>query len=133
RAAAAAATGGVARCCWVGGGAARTLPVPMLTVINGGAHAQTSIDFQESMLVPVGASSFAEALRIGSACFQALKSLLHRRGLATAVGDEGGFAPDLPSADVAIEAILEAAAAAGHADRVAIALDTASPEFFHRA
>jgi enolase len=127
---AAAANAGVPLYRWLGGGGARTLPVPMLNVINGGAHAQNSIDFQEFMLVPVGASSFAEALRIGSECFQALKSLLHRRGLATAVGDEGGFAPDLPSAAVAIEAILEAAASAGHAERIAIAIDPAATEFF---
>jgi len=127
---AAAANAGVPLYRWLGGGGARTLPVPMLNVINGGAHAQNSIDFQEFMLVPVGASSFAAAVRIGSECFQALKSLLHGRGLATAVGDEGGFAPDLPSADAAIEAILEAVAAAGHADEVAIALDPAATELF---
>jgi enolase len=114
----------------LGGEDGRTLPVPMLNVINGGAHAQNSIDFQEFMLVPAGASSFAEALRIGAETFHALKSLLHERGLATAVGDEGGFAPDLPSAEVAIEAVLEAAGRAGHRDRVAIALDPASSEFF---
>jgi enolase len=114
----------------LGGEEGRTLPVPMLNVINGGAHAQNSIDFQEFMLVPAGASSFAEALRIGAETFHALKALLHERGLATAVGDEGGFAPDLPSAEVAIEAVLEAADRAGHRDRVAIALDPASSEFF---
>ena len=114
----------------LGGEDGRTLPVPMLNVINGGVHAQNSIDFQEFMLVPAGASSFAEALRIGAETYHALKALLHERGLATAVGDEGGFAPDLPSAEVAIEAILEAAGRAGHADRVAIALDPASSEFF---
>ncbi len=114
----------------LGGEEGRTLPVPMLNVINGGVHAQNSIDFQEFMLVPAGASSFAEALRIGAETYHALKALLHERGLATAVGDEGGFAPDLPSAEVAIEAILEAAGRAGHGDRVAIALDPASSEFF---
>jgi enolase len=114
----------------LGGEEGRTLPVPMLNVINGGAHAQNSIDFQEFMLVPAGASSFAEALRIGAETFHALRALLHERGLATAVGDEGGFAPDLPSAEVAIEAVLEAAERAGHRDRVAIALDPASSEFF---
>jgi len=114
----------------LGGEEGRTLPVPMLNVINGGVHAQNSIDFQEFMLVPAGASSFAEALRIGAETYHALKALLHERGLATAVGDEGGFAPDLPSAEVAIEAILEAAVRAGHGDRVAIALDPASSEFF---
>jgi enolase len=115
---------------WLGGAEGRTLPVPMLNVINGGAHAQNSIDFQEFMLVPVGASSFSEALRIGCETFHALRSLLHERGLATGVGDEGGFAPDLPSAETAIEAILEAAERAGHRDRVAIALDPAASEFF---
>ena len=114
----------------LGGEEGRTLPVPMLNVINGGVHAQNSIDFQEFMLVPAGASSFAEALEIGAETFHALKALLHERGLATAVGDEGGFAPDLPSAEVAIEAVLEAAGRAGHRDRVAIALDPASSEFF---
>ena len=114
----------------LGGEEGRTLPVPMLNVINGGVHAANSIDFQEFMLVPAGATSFAEALQIGAETYHALKSLLTKRGLATAVGDEGGFAPDLPSAEVAIEAILEAAENAGHRDRVAIALDPASSEFF---
>jgi enolase len=115
----------------LGGDDARTLPVPMMNVINGGVHAQNSIDFQEFMLVPGGADSFAEALRIGSETFHALKDVLHERGLATGVGDEGGFAPDLGSSVEAIEAILEAAARAGHRERVAIALDPASTEFFH--
>jgi enolase len=114
----------------LGGDDARTLPVPMLNVINGGAHAQNSIDFQEFMLVPLEVPSFAEALRIGSETFHALKNLLHERGLATAVGDEGGFAPDLPSTEAAIESILEAAGRAGHRDRIAIALDPASTEFY---
>jgi enolase len=127
---AAAAEAGVPLYRWLGGDDARTLPVPMLNVINGGAHAQNSIDFQEFMVVPVGAESFAEALRIGAETFHALRALLHERGLATAVGDEGGFAPDLPSAEVAIEAILEASERAGHGDRVAIALDPAATEFF---
>jgi enolase len=114
----------------LGGEEARTLPVPMMNVINGGAHAQNSIDLQEFMVVPAGAESFAEALRIGAETFHALKAVLHERGLATAVGDEGGFAPDLPSSEEAIEAILEAAERVGHRDRVAIALDPASSEFF---
>jgi enolase len=114
----------------LGGEEARTLPVPMLNVINGGAHAQNSIDLQEFMVVPAGADTFAEALRIGAETFHALKAVLHERGLATAVGDEGGFAPDLGSSEEAIEAILEAAERAGHRDRVAIALDPASTEFF---
>jgi len=102
----------------------------MLNVINGGVHAQNSIDLQEFMLVPAGAESFAEALRIGAETFHALRGVLHERGLATGVGDEGGFAPDLASSEEAIEAILEAAERAGHRERVAIALDPASTEFF---
>jgi enolase len=115
---------------YLGGEDARTLPVPMLNVINGGAHAQNSIDLQEFMVVPGGASSFAEALQIGAEVFHALRVVLHERGLATAVGDEGGFAPDLGSSEEAIEAILEAAERAGHRSKVAIALDPASTEFF---
>ena len=115
---------------WLGGTDARTLPVPMLNVINGGMHAQNSIDLQEFMVVPVGAASFTEALQIGAECFHALETLLHERGLATAVGDEGGFAPDLGSSEEAIEAVLEAAGRAGHAERVAIALDPAATEIW---
>ena len=115
---------------YVGGADAHVLPVPMMNVINGGVHAQNSIDLQEFMVVPVGAETFAEALRMGAETFHALKALLHGRGLATAVGDEGGFAPDLGSAGEAIEAILEAAGAAGHRDDVAIALDPASTEYY---
>jgi enolase len=114
----------------LGGEAAATLPVPMLNVINGGVHADNSIDLQEFMLVPVGATSFAEGLRIGAEVYHSLKSLLHERGLSTAVGDEGGFAPDLDSSEAAIEAILEAAERAGHRERVAIALDPATSEVF---
>jgi enolase len=114
----------------LGGDSARTLPVPMMNVINGGAHAQNSIDLQEFMLVPAGADSFAEALRIGSETFHSLKNVLHERGLATAVGDEGGFAPDLGSSEEAIEAVLEAAERVGHRERVAIALDPAASEFY---
>jgi enolase len=115
---------------YVGGVDAHVLPVPMMNVINGGVHADNNIDLQEFMVVPVGADSFAEALRIGAETFHALKSLLHRRGLVTAVGDEGGFAPNLGSNEEAIGAILEAAEAAGHRERVAIALDPASTEFY---
>jgi enolase len=114
----------------LGGEEAATLPVPMLNVINGGAHAQNSIDLQEFMLVPAGATTFGEALRVGAEVFHALKGLLHERGFATAVGDEGGFAPDLDSSEEAIEAVLEAAERAGHRDRVAIALDPATSEVF---
>ena len=114
----------------LGGDAARTLPVPMMNVINGGVHADNSIDLQEFMVVPVGASSFSEGLRIGSEVYHALKQLLHERGLSTGVGDEGGFAPDLESSEAAIEAILEAAERAGHREAVAIALDPATSEVY---
>jgi enolase len=127
---AAAADAGVPLYRYLGGEGAATLPVPMMNVINGGAHADNSIDLQEFMVVPVGADTFADALRIGAETFHSLKALLHGRGLSTAVGDEGGFAPDLSSTEEAIEAILEAAERVGHRDRVAIALDPASTEFF---
>jgi enolase len=102
----------------------------MMNVINGGVHADNSIDLQEFMVVPAGAETFAEAMRIGTETYHALKGVLHERGLSTAVGDEGGFAPDLGSSEEAIDAILEAAGRAGHRERVAIALDPASTEFF---
>jgi enolase len=127
---AAAAEAGVSLFRHLGGSAARTLPVPLLNVVNGGAHAQNSIDLQEFMLVPAGASSFSEALRIGAETFHALRGVFHERGLSTGVGDEGGFAPNLESSEAAIEAILEAADGAGHRDRVAIALDPATSEVF---
>jgi enolase len=127
---AAAADAGVSLFRHLGGEGARTLPVPLLNVVNGGAHAQNSIDLQEFMLVPAGAASFSEALRIGAETFHALRGVLHERGLSTGVGDEGGFAPDLDSSEEAIEAILEAAERAGHRERVAIALDPASTEFY---
>ena len=114
----------------LGGEEAATLPVPMLNVINGGAHAQNSIDLQEFMLVPAGAETFAEAMRVGAEVFHALKALLHERGFSTGVGDEGGFAPDFGSTEEAIEAVLEAAGRAGHRDRVAIALDPAATELY---
>jgi enolase len=114
----------------LGGDGALTLPVPMMNVINGGAHADNAIDLQEFMVVPGGASSFADALRIGAEVYHALKALLHERGLSTAIGDEGGFAPDLGSSEEAIEAILEAAERAGHRDEVAIALDPATTEVY---
>ncbi|MFN2467900.1 MAG: phosphopyruvate hydratase [Gaiellaceae bacterium] len=115
---------------WIGGVDAHVLPVPMLNVVNGGAHADNSIDFQEFMVVPAGVESFGEALRVGSEVFHSLKRVLDERGLATAVGDEGGFAPDLPGTEGAIEAILEAAERVGHRERVAIALDPAATEFY---
>jgi enolase len=114
----------------LGGVDAQTLPVPMLNVINGGAHATNSIDLQEFMLVPAGAETFSEALRIGAEVYHSLKKVLTERGLSTAVGDEGGFAPDLASSEAAIELILEAAERAGHRERVAIALDPATSEIF---
>jgi enolase len=127
---AAAAEAGAPLYRYLGGEEARTLPVPMMNVINGGAHAQNSLDLQEFMVVPAGAESFAEALRLGVETFHALKAVLHERGLATAVGDEGGFAPDLPSSEAALEAILEAVERAGHAGRVAVALDPAASELY---
>ena len=127
---AAAASGGLPLWRHLGGEDAATLPVPMMNVINGGVHADNSIDLQEFMVVPVGASSFADGLRIGAEVYHALKQLLHERGLATAVGDEGGFAPDLESSEAAIEAILDAAERAGHRERVAIALDPAASEVY---
>jgi enolase len=128
---AAALEAGVPLYRWVGGANAHVLPVPLLNVVNGGAHAQNSLDFQEFMLVPAGADSFSEALRIGAECYHHLKKLLGERGLATTVGDEGGFAPDFGSAYEACEAILEAAERAGHRDRVALALDPATSELHH--
>ena len=115
---------------WLGGEEARTLPVPLLNVVNGGAHAQNRLDLQEFMLVPAGAATCSEALRVGAEVFHHLKSVLHERGLATGVGDEGGFAPDLESTEAAIEVILEAAERAGHRDQVALALDPAASELF---
>ncbi len=127
---AAAASAGVPLYRWVGGAGAHVLPVPMLNVINGGAHARNSIDFQEFMLVPAGAETFSEGLRIAVEIFHTLAKQLDARGLSTAVGDEGGFAPDLPSTEAAIEAVLQAAEAAGHRDRIGIAMDPAATEFF---
>jgi enolase len=127
---AAAADAGISLFRHLGGEGARTLPVPMLNVINGGVHADNSIDLQEFMVVPAGAETFSEGLRIAAETYHELKRLLGERGLSTGVGDEGGFAPDLDSSETAIEAILEAAERAGHRERVAIALDPASSEFF---
>jgi enolase len=130
---AAAVEAGVSLFRWLGGEEARVLPVPLMNVVNGGAHAQNSLDLQEFMVVPAGADTFAEGLRVGVEVFHALKSLLHERGLATAVGDEGGFAPDLGSSEDAIEAIVAAAERVGHAERVAIALDPAATELWSGA
>ena len=111
-----------------------TLPVPMMNILNGGAHADNSVDFQEFMAMPVGAKTFDEALRMGVEVFHRLKAVLHKRGYSTAVGDEGGFAPNLKSNDEAVEVILEAIAAAGYkpGEHVAIALDPASSEFYDK-
>jgi enolase len=127
---AAAANAGVSLFRHLGGEAAGPLPVPMMNVINGGAHADNSIDLQEFMLVPAGAESFSEGLRIGVEVYHALKKLLAERGLSTLVGDEGGFAPNLDSSEQAIELILEAAERAGHRERIAIALDPATSEVY---
>ena len=127
---AAAVDAGVPLYRWIGGEDAHVLPVPMMNVVNGGAHAQNTLDLQEFMVVPAGADSFAEALEIGAETFHALRDLLHERGLATAVGDEGGFAPDLGSSEEAIDIVLEAAERAGHRDRVALALDPAATELW---
>jgi enolase len=127
---AAAAEAGVPLYRWISGEQAHVLPAPMLNVINGGAHARNSLDLQEFMVVPGGAESFSEAFRIAVEVFHTLKKLLDERGLATAVGDEGGFAPDLGSSEEAIEVILEAAERAGHRERVAVALDPAMSELY---
>jgi enolase 1/2/3 len=127
---AAAAAAGAPLYRWIGGAGAHVLPVPMLNVINGGAHARNSLDLQEFMVVPAGADTFSEALRVAVEVFHTLAQLLDERGLATAVGDEGGFAPDLRSTEAAIEAVLEAAERAGHRDRIALAMDPAANEIF---
>jgi enolase len=117
---------------YLGGEAAHVLPVPMMNVLNGGAHADNSVDFQEFMIVPVGAPTFAEGLRTGAEVFHALKKTLRKRGLGTAVGDEGGFAPDLESNEAALQALIEGVEAAGYTpgEDVAIALDPATSEIF---
>ena len=117
---------------YLGGEAAHVLPVPMMNVLNGGAHADNKVDFQEFMIMPVGAPSFSEGLRVGVEVFHALKRTLHDRGLSTAVGDEGGFAPDLDSNEAALEMLIAGIEAAGHrpGDDVAIALDPATSEIF---
>jgi enolase len=117
---------------YLGGETAHILPVPMMNVLNGGAHADNAVDFQEFMIVPVGARTFTEALRMGSEVFHHLKSTLHEEGHATSVGDEGGFAPDFQSNEQALEALLAGIRAAGYVpgDQVAIALDPAVSELF---
>ena len=117
---------------YIGGTHARTLPVPMMNVINGGAHANNALDIQEFMIVPVGAETLAEAVRAGAEVFQALRRQLDEGGHSTAVGDEGGFAPDFKNADAALGAITKAVEAAGYrpGDDIALALDAAASEFF---
>ena len=108
------------------------LPVPMMNVINGGAHANNNLDLQEFMIIPVGAPSFREAVRYGAEIFHALKKIIHDKGMSIAVGDEGGFAPNVPGHEAAIQMILDAIAAAGYTagEQIAIGLDCASSEFF---
>jgi enolase len=117
---------------YVGGPNAHVLPAPMMNVVNGGAHADNSIDFQEFMIMPVGAPSFSEAMRWGVETYHVLKKVLHDRGLSTAVGDEGGFAPDLPSNEDALRFLVEAIETAGYApgDEIAIAMDPATSEIY---
>jgi len=117
---------------YIGGTSARQLPVPMMNIMNGGKHADSNVDMQEFMAMPVGASSFAEALQWGTDVYHALKGVLHARGLATAVGDEGGFAPNLPSNEEAIKVILEAVVKAGYepGKQIMIAMDPAASEFY---
>jgi enolase len=117
---------------WLSDGQATDLPVPMMNIVNGGAHADNSVDVQEFMIIPVGLESFSEALRCGTEVFHSLKSVISGRGLSTAVGDEGGFAPDFPSNEAAIEAVLEAIDQAGYAvgEHVYLGLDAAASEFY---
>jgi enolase len=129
---AAAQTVGLPLYRYLGGPLARVLPVPMMNILNGGAHATNTVDFQEFMIVPVGAETFADALRMGAEVFHSLKKVLVRRKLATGVGDEGGFAPDLRDDEEAIKVILEAIDAAGYAagKEIALALDCAASELY---
>jgi len=129
---AAAMTAGLPLYRYLGGVGARYLPVPLMNVLNGGAHAQSKVDFQEFMLVPKGFDTFRESLRAGVETFHALKKVLKNKGCATGVGDEGGYAPDLPTNEMAVELILEAIAAAGYkaGEQIAVALDVAASEFY---
>ncbi len=117
---------------YLGGPMARTLPVPLMNILNGGAHATNTVDFQEYMIVPVGATSFSEALRMGTEVFHSLKQVLVKRKLSTGVGDEGGFAPDLASDQAALDVVIEAIEAAGYAPgtEIALALDCAASELY---
>ncbi|MEP6821133.1 MAG: phosphopyruvate hydratase, partial [Chthoniobacterales bacterium] len=131
---AAAAFSGQSLFRYLGGDRAVTLPVPMMNILNGGAHSDAPIDFQEFMIMPKGAPTFAEALRYGAEIFHALKAVLKDRGLSTAIGDEGGFAPKLESAEDALESIAQAVEKAGYklGEQIFIALDTASSEFYDK-
>ena len=120
---------------YVGGSNARVLPVPLMNILNGGKHADSTVDFQEFMIMPVGAESFREALRMGAEIFHSLKKVLHDKGLNTAVGDEGGFAPNIPTADEALATISQAIEKAGYkvGDDIVFALDAACTELFEEA
>src|SRR5688500_4954641 len=119
---------------YIGGLNACVLPVPMMNILNGGAHADNNLDFQEFMIMPVGASSFAEAVRMGAEVFHSLKKALYEKNYATSVGDEGGFAPNLKSVDEALDLIVGAISAAGYTpgQQISIALDTAASEFYDK-
>ncbi len=132
---AAAAASGLSLYAYLGGANAHLLPVPMMNIINGGAHADSNVDFREFMIAPVGAGTFAEALRMGAEVYHSLKTVLRSRSLNTGLGDEGGFAPDLPSNDAALDLIIEAIGAAGYepGTDMALAMDVAAAEFFSGA
>ncbi|MCR9144349.1 MAG: phosphopyruvate hydratase [bacterium] len=132
---AAAASAGLPLYRYLGGSNAFELPVPMMNIINGGSHADNNVDFQEFMIVPAGLATFSEALRAGTEIFHALKKLLHERGLSTAVGDEGGFAPDLKSNAEALDVIMQAIENAGYkaGEQVLLGLDVASSEFYDKS
>ncbi len=119
---------------YLGGIQARTLPVPLMNIINGGAHAKNNLDIQEFMIVPAGAKTMAQAIQMGAETFHCLKKILHQKGLNVAVGDEGGFAPDLASNEMALELIVEAITAAGYqpGHEIALALDAAASEFYQK-
>jgi enolase len=131
-AAAAAADAGLPLYRYIGGARANRMPVPLMNILNGGAHADNSVDLQEFMVAPVGARTLADAVRVGAEVYASLKSVLRARGLATGVGDEGGFAPDLESNEAALQVIMEAIAAAGYepGEEVALALDPATTELY---
>jgi enolase len=132
---AAASTAGLPLYRYVGGANATVLPVPLMNILNGGKHADSTVDFQEFMIVPVGAETFRDALRMGAEVFHSLKKVLHDKGLNTAVGDEGGFAPNIPSADEALATISQAIEKAGYklGDQIQFALDAACTELFEEA